>query len=537
TPTGMVTGVCTDAVTGTPLADVPISLSRHTDDDSEGASDMPTDAVQNALGGTTPPAGWKQDSRDDSQYGFAGASTTPHDEFQTHSDAQGRFTLKRVPTGEYDVYYASSSGHHLDKPVSVVVTDNQTATLTLPLMRDKPNLRFINAVRNWTPKESVAVSLNGLLQTRSVQFSIERLDVAGTLTRRPADLTHLDAQDSDSENKPSQWPGQFAPVRHWTYALTKTDPEGAFTEHVALGALPLGVYRITAQSMEDGQTLTATSWALVTRLALVRKTDGNKLLAWVTDIATGLPQANVSLALYDQTDKTSKLLGQTQTALDGTAHLTTTGAFSESEGALIARQGDSLVALNLDLNSRGDEGSGPSDTADEPQTSGNLRAFIYSDRPVYRPGQTVNLKGIGRWFDAQHGFTIPKNQTVMLDVRDAQDTLITHQQVTTNDMGSWNATLALSPEALTGEYSVKAQLGTETNDATFNVAAYQKPEYQATVMFTKDRYIHGEAIEATVTATYFYGAPVSGGKAHIYVTRGDPDANEYGGEGSGTEPA
>lgn len=533
-PVGTVTGVCTDASLGTPLADVQVNLSRHSDADSDTASDTPTD--QNALGDASVPVGWKQDSRDDSQTDSAGASQSPRDEFQTHSDAQGCFTLKHVPTGEYDVYYVSSSGHHLAQTVSVVVTDNQIAHLALPLERDKPSLRFINAGRNWTPEESVAVSLNGLLQTRSVQFSIDRLDVAGTLARRPADLTHLDGRDSDSSDgtrgKSLGWPGQFTPMHHWTYALTKSDPEGAFTEHISLGALPLGLYRITARSGEDGQTISATSWALVTRLALVRKMDGHKLLAWVTDITTGRPQANISLALYDQGEKASKLLGQARTSPDGTARLVTTGALPESEGALVARQGNSLVALSLDLNSPGDEGSGPSDTADEAgggtaaSVSGRmLRSFIYSDRPVYRPGQTVALKGIGRWFDAQHGFRVPANQRVTLDVRDAQDTLITHQQVTTNDMGSWNATLALSPEALTGEYSVKTQLGTETCNATFNVAAYQKPEYQAAVTFTKDRYIHGEPIEATVTATYFYGAPVSGGKAHIYVTRGDARAD------------
>lgn len=527
-PTGTVAGVCKDAATGAPLANVQINLTRHTDEDGNG--NAPTDADRNALGNTTAPAGWKQDSRDDGTTDAAGAPTTPRDEFLARTDAGGRFTLKRVPPGEYNVYNVTSSGHHLDKTVSVVVSDNQTAQMTLPLERDKPNLRFINAGRNWTPEEAVTVSLNGLLQTRSVQFSIDRLDVAGTLARRPAALAQLDNRDSDSSDqtaagKAAGWPGQFAPVRHWTQALTQTDPEGAFTEHVSLGALPLGLYRITARTREDGQDVTASSWALVTRLALVRKTYGDKVLAWVTDIRTGRPQANVPVSLYTQTAAAAKLLGQAQTSPDGLARLATTGAPPESGGALIARQGDSLVALSLNLTGPGGEDSGPSDSADENNSrsaSGRmLRSFIYTDRPVYRPGQTIRLKGIGRWFDAQHGFTVPANQSVTLDVRDAQDTLVTHQQVTTNDMGSWNATLALSPEALTGEYSVKAQLGAETREATFNVAAYQKPEYQATVTFSKDRYIHGEVVEATVTATYFYGAPVSGGKAHLYVTRGD----------------
>lgn len=510
---GRVVGVCTDAATGRPLADVDLTLSQRTDEDN--TDDTPTHAEPSAFSDEAP-SGWRQDTRDDRDLDAAGAE--PRARWQAHTDDQGRFTFWHVPTGEYDLQNVWSSGHHLDGPVAVVVTDGQTAQAPLALERDKPRIGFINAMHNWTPEERPIVSVNGLLQSRAVQVAVERLDVGATLARQPTQLAHLDSHDSDGYEPATSpfWPGQFAPVRHWTQALAHADPEGAFTEHIPLGPLPPGVYRVTANTRQEGQLVSAYSWVRVTRLALVRKSYGDRVLAWVTDIDTGRPRANASIALYDQAEKALKRLAQARTSPDGLARLTTTGALPESEGVLIARDGDSLTALSLDLNSPGNETDGPA----EEDTAGNLRSFIYTDRPVYRPGQGVNLKGIARRFDPRKGFAVPAHEAVTLDVRDGQDTLVSHQQVTTNDWGSWTATLALSSEALTGEYSVKAQIGEDTSESSFTVAAYQKPEYQATVTFSKDRYIHGEAIEATVTAAYYYGAPVADGKATVHVYRG-----------------
>ena len=212
---------------------------------------------------------------------------------------------------------ASSSGHELSKDQTVVITDGQTNRLTLALDRTASRLGFEVPTRNWTPQESPILPLHGLLQTHTVGVTVDRLNMEQTLARRPDLLAGPEDRASDDEgpDRTPRWQGQFSPVRHWTYPITRADAEGAFVERVPLGPLPPGMYRVTAHTHEGGEAMTATGWALVTSLALVRKTFGGQMLAYVTDIATGRPVANAAVSLYDQVGNAGKRLRQARTSV------------------------------------------------------------------------------------------------------------------------------------------------------------------------------------------------------------------------------
>jgi uncharacterized protein YfaS (alpha-2-macroglobulin family) len=515
---GTVTGICTDVRTGQPLANATVTLTRQMDD-SEADEPKTDGTAEDARGQSAVPSGWSQNSDHDDEIDAAGRDSGPRSEWSTQTDDKGRFTLVHVATGQYAVD-AYASGHTLDRSPSVVVAESGTTGVSLRLGRDAPTLSFVTPTRNWTPDEDPTLSLSGTLETEAVQFSVEKLDVDGALMRRPQMLA-LEADDT--QDKKPLWPGEYSAVRHWIYtvAAADKDEDGKFLERVPLGTLPLGLYRVTARASDDGKTVEDVSWVLVTRLALVRKSDHTQMLAFVVDLVTGRPVPNLPVTLYDKDEHTLRTLSQARTGADGLAHLSLAGGSPESQGVVVARDGASVVALTIDLNSRGDETSGPAGISAGATDGPSLRQFIYTDRPVYRPGQTVNLKGITRWFMPGTGFTIPSHQTVTVDVKDAQETLVSHQQLQTDDLGAWNGTLPLSSEALTGEYTIHAAMGSEASDRTFRVQTYHKPEYQATLTFSKDHFVHGEPIQATLTATYYYGAPVAGAKATISAYRGE----------------
>ena len=541
-PTGTVRGVCVDAVSGLPLADADVSLSLKEDAKSDEDTPPNEDASAEALAG--PPLGWTQGGKDDSKVGLSGGSSAPQTDWHTRTDAQGRFTLAHVRVGEYTVS-ASTSRHSSDDTHTVVVLEEQAAQVTIPLKREESTLGFAATTLDWTPAETPVLPLQGALLTRVLRLSLDRLDTGGALARKPS-LLARSVHDAGEDKKPL-WAGEFAPVRHWTYTVGHADREGSFYERIPLGPLPPGLYRATATAEENAKVVTATGWVRITNLALVRKTYGTQTLAFVTDLTTGRPVPNATVRLFAETD-TSRALGAATTGADGLARLSASGASAESEGVLVAQAGGSTVALSYGLNtpSGGDEsdeesGDGGDETAPGASASiagRSLRAFLFTDRPVYRPGQTVNLEGISRWFDAGRGFALPAGRAVSLDIRDPQDNLVKHQDLTTDALGSWNTTLDLSPEALTGEYTVKAYLDGHKEGTTFSVAAYHKPEYQATVMFSRPRYVHGDTVDATITATYYYGSPVVGAKATLRGFRsgggGDAEAVDDEGDSSDT---
>jgi len=512
--TGTVRGVCVDAVSGLPLANANVSLTLK--DDAKDADDAPPAAdAGNALAG--PPLGWTQDSKEDKDVGLSGGPSAPQTEWHTRADAQGRFTLPRVRVGEYNVS-ASTAMHSSDDKHTVVVLEGQPAQITLPLKREESTLSFSATTLDWTPAEAPLLPLQGALRTRVLRLTLDRLDIGGALDHKPS-LLARSIHDDSAEKKPL-WAGEFSPVRHWTYTVGDADKEGSFYERIPLGPLSPGLYRVSASAEEESKTVTATGWVRVTNLALVRKTYGTQTLAFVSDLSTGRPVPNAALRLYAEGDATH-LLGRATTGADGLARLSAAGAAAESDGILVAQAGASTVALSYGLNTpnteEGDaEGGDESDPGAAASVAGrSLRAFLYTDRPVYRPGQTVHLKGISRWFDRGRGFALPAGRPVSLDVRDPQDNLVKHADLTTDDLGAWNMALTLSPEALTGEYTVQGLMDGHKEQTTFDVAAYHKPEYSATVTFSRPRYVHGDTVDATVTATYYYGSRVSGAKATL----------------------
>jgi uncharacterized protein YfaS (alpha-2-macroglobulin family) len=529
-PEGTVDGVCREATTHAPLSDVEITLRRN--DTGSGAYENtyhpgdPTDP-----GNKEAPNGWSQSSDDDSTVDLAGEDNSPRYEWDVTTDDQGRFTLSHIPAGEYTMD-AGSDGHDVVEE-DVVVMEGQVQHLGLEFHRSAPNLSFETSTLNWMTTENPEVSLRGLLTERTVTMGLSRVDIDHTSPARIYQMTY-DRYGGDSEDAASG--AKFIPVRKWDHPIANSDSEGSFYDRISLATdqlpvggpqtLPPGLYRVNGS---DGR-VDATTWALVTRLALVSKSYGNQILAYVTDLATGQPVPGASVALYDRTPSGTKMLSASASGKDGLAHLTSTGAAKESQGILFAKLGPSIALLGVDLNSPGqdesaadDEESGTDMSAVIPGSGPTLRSFIYTERPVYRPGQTVNFKGVMRWYDRTKGFSVPAGKPVDVEIRDAQDTLISHQKLTTNDMGSWTGNVKLSSETLTGEYTIHAQLGGQTGQGTFDVAAYQKPEYQADIAFSKDRYVRGDTIVATVTASYYYGAPVSGAKASVQVMRESED--------------
>ena len=527
--TGTVRGVCVDAVSGLPLTDADVSLSLK-DDARDDADAPPAADSETTLAG--PPLGWTQDSKEDKDVGLSGGPSAPQTEWHTRTDAQGRFMLSRVRVGEYTLS-ASTAMHSSDDKHSVVVLEEQAAQITLPLKREEPTLSFSATTLDWTPTEAPLLPLQGALRTRILRLTLDKLDIGGALYHKPS-LLARSIHDDSPEKKPL-WAGEFSPVRHWTYTVGHADKEGSFYERLPLGPLSPGLYRVSASADEESKTVTATGWVRVTNLALVRKSYGTQTLAFVSDLTTGRPVPNAALRLYAEGDS-AHLLGRATTGADGLAHLSAAGAAAESDGILVAQAGASTVALSYGLNTPNTE-SGNAE-GDEPAlgtaasvAGRSLRAFLYTDRPVYRPGQIIHLEGISRWFDRGKGFALPAARPVNLDVRDPQDNLVKHADLTTDDLGAWNMALTLSSEALTGEYTVQALMDGHKEQATFDVAAYHKPEYSATVTFSRPRYVHGDTVDVTVTATYYYGSPVSGAKATL---RGFSSGDEGEGDGPNT---
>ncbi|MFH1084898.1 MAG: MG2 domain-containing protein, partial [Chloroflexota bacterium] len=143
------------------------------------------------------------------------------------------------------------------------------------------------------------------------------------------------------------------------------------------------------------------------------------------------------------------------------------------------------------------------------------RMHFYTERRIYRPGQTVYFKGVIRADDDGH-YTSPRPGTpVEVYVTDAQGREAWRGKLSVNDMGTVDGEFPLSETAALGYYRLQTNFGVAEErgyspyGTDFQVAEYRKPQFQVGVTTDQPEYYHGDTIRAKAEATYFFGGPVA----------------------------
>jgi uncharacterized protein YfaS (alpha-2-macroglobulin family) len=145
--------------------------------------------------------------------------------------------------------------------------------------------------------------------------------------------------------------------------------------------------------------------------------------------------------------------------------------------------------------------------------------YVYTDRPVYRPGHTVHFKGILR-VRSLTGYDVPAAKPVSVEIQDPEQKPIYRKSLTTSANGTVHDEFTLAPGAALGNYFIAIHAGAETEmSGNFEVEEYKKPEYEVRVIPGKLRILEGDTAQVTIDARYYFGEPVSGAKVKYDVYR------------------
>ncbi len=154
-----------------------------------------------------------------------------------------------------------------------------------------------------------------------------------------------------------------------------------------------------------------------------------------------------------------------------------------------------------------------------------MKAFGVSDRPIYRPGETIKAKfwlGFATYGDEPGERVV--NRKVTVNMLDGQGLQIAEQQLTTDDYGGCELEIPLADSAALGRYNFQVQLSGAPNAfATTSLAIlveeYRKPEFEVNILAPEKPVALGETIEARVEAKYYFGAPVTEAEVSVKVER------------------
>jgi len=138
-------------------------------------------------------------------------------------------------------------------------------------------------------------------------------------------------------------------------------------------------------------------------------------------------------------------------------------------------------------------------------------AYIYTDRPLYRPDQTVYFKGVVRLNDDLN-YSMPDQERIKVTISNFEE-VVFDETLTLSENGTFDGSLLLSEDAVLGSYSISTSfVGKEEpfGFVEFNVAEYRKPEFLVSVSASKTDLLLGETLSATVGAEFTSGGAVSG---------------------------
>lgn len=471
----------------------------------------------------------------------------PSDYNGTHAttDSEGRFVLRRVPVGEYRL--SASARWHDSPEIKLTVSEATTAsTRVVVSKRNQPDINIGDRQAAFSTNENPILPIRGYVMGAPPNDDSgklpapEKMTVRIWKTRLSEVLRRSDAADAlqqlnynydgptpkvpDIILKPEAGvaaPPQF--LGETTIPVTQADREGFYVERVPLvnAKGKPGLYLVQCTLGKKS----ATSYVVVSDLALVTKRSRSELLGYVVDIRTGTPIPAAEVRCY----RAGKLAVSQVSDKQGLARLTVPAPprpanedeeeSRDVETLAIAIKGQDEAVVSR-VNYWGNSGA---DT---------YTVHTVTDRTVYRPGDTVQYKVIARTRrDTPNGdisYSVPTNVPATVEVRDPTGALVIRETKMLNSRGTYSGSFEVNSEGATGTYSVVSIIGREKHTADVKIASYKKPEFSVTVTPDRPNYMRGEPVEMTVSAQYYFGTPVAGGKVTYYVYRDTDWFASYG---------
>lgn len=167
------------------------------------------------------------------------------------------------------------------------------------------------------------------------------------------------------------------------------------------------------------------------------------------------------------------------------------------------------------------------------------KAFLFSDRSIYRPGQTVFFKGI-LIKTKEKKSSVVAGQYVEVTLEDANGQNVDSLRLKTNSYGSFSGEFKLPANGLTGEYTIRVDEDDEDesrfydklddfyeSNLVISVEEYKRPTFEVAFKPVKESFKLNDTIRANGNALTFSGAKVSGAKLSYRIKRNVRYPNWY----------
>ncbi|HUQ64795.1 MAG TPA: alpha-2-macroglobulin family protein [Flavitalea sp.] len=157
---------------------------------------------------------------------------------------------------------------------------------------------------------------------------------------------------------------------------------------------------------------------------------------------------------------------------------------------------------------------------DEEKNSDSIQeqSLLFTDRSIYRPGQTVYVKGIViRRKSKQRNNSVAPNRKITIILFNSNNEAVDSIQQVTNEFGSFSGKFILPSGVLNGQFSITDKVTAST--ATIRVEEYKRPKFEVLLSAPKGSYRVNDTIKVEGSAISYTGSNINGATVKYHVSR------------------
>ncbi|UZO82484.1 MG2 domain-containing protein [Aquimarina sp. ERC-38] len=298
-------------------------------------------------------------------------------------------------------------------------------------------------------------------------------------------------------------------VTSYKVALTNEKDYQQHTTEKILPELPQGMYLITA-SQTEALAVKKYAYGTVqsTNIALTENKLEDTIEYRITDRSTGKPLNKAQIQLSSNDRRRETLNTTLITDNNGIASFSGNKNFSNIT-AKVTYQEDTAFFNGLYSYSNYSNRN-----RNEEQVV--KRTTLFTDRSIYRPGQTVYFKGISFSTSNNKEYKALMNRKGSIELRNVNGETVSEINVVTNAYGSFSGKFVLPKSGLTGTYTIE---GPDDSYHSISVEEYKRPKFSVEFKPVTKSYRLDDTVSLDGNASAYSGSVLSNSKVTYRVTR------------------
>lgn len=303
------------------------------------------------------------------------------------------------------------------------------------------------------------------------------------------------------------------PVKQFSIELPNSDDYQTHKSEIKLPTLSTGAYYILASpdSVFSNASLISKSLINISRLSYIIKSNNEEQISrmYILDRETGKGIKNVELTIFKRSNDNGRreyVLEEIEKISSGKNGLIDINSIYRNNLRFYIfrlQKGEDILYSNEYLNYYGGRNE-----------STTKQTWLFTDRAIYKPGQTVYFKGILTSKTANN-YKLLINQKDRIIIRNANYKVVKEIDVKTNEYGSFKGEFTIPQGMMNGQFRIQ----TNNGSISFKVENYKRPGFKIVFDTVKDQFKIGDKITLKAKAEDYAGSAVENAQLRYTVKR------------------